>query len=113
MSDVIAVGGFAIVGALGGLSRALVLKVSLADGLTSVVVGGLLAAFVSPTFEPELQSLITNWGWMVDPDRLPWFSSYATGTLGVAVLGLFIDVGARILKRWADKQEQSNGGGKP
>ncbi len=80
----------AIAGALGGLVRWLTLKQPPIDGLISIAVGAICAAYIGPAFQPVLQPIISFTG--VEPDAAQGLGGFIVGIGGILVSGFFIDV---------------------
>lgn len=76
-------------GAMGGVARWFFLRVKIWDGLSAVVLGAILGYYASPILEPMMAGALS--GFATDPAKLPAFAAFATGVLGIALVGFAID----------------------
>lgn len=96
-----------VAGALGGLVRWLTLKDNWKDGLISVAVGGLCAAYISPLAVPALTPFLGNVG--ITTDSVVGLSGFLTGIGGITASAFIIDVWRarrKMLKTAANKGDQ-------
>lgn len=84
-------------GGAGGVARWILLQPKAwSDRIGMVVLGIILGFYVSPELEPTLLSAMTSGVLFgvhltIDEDKLPGFSAFATGVLGIALLGFGVD----------------------
>ncbi len=98
-------------GALGGITRALALRVNAYDAAVSVVLGSILGYEVAPQFVPTL----VDWTGMfkVDHAKLPGFTAYLVGVGAIVIVGFMVDWwNARLnqLRKEKDVGPPDNGG---
>lgn len=83
-------GQLALAGALGGVVRSITLRERPIEGIGSLIVGTACSIYASPlaliVFDPVLGRLITK------PGALDTFAGFATGILGMAIVGFILDV---------------------
>lgn len=109
----------ALGGALGGVARWILLQPkSWTDRLGTVALGAILGVYASPQIEPSLQSAMASgvfFGLKIlpDVDKLPGFTAFATGVLGITLLGVGFDWVTLTRNKWkgaiVDPSSASNG----
>lgn len=98
-------------GAMGGVARWILLQPKeWSDRIGTVVLGAILGFYVSPQLEPSFHSWLTDgvfFGvhFVIDDEKLPGFTAFATGVGGIALLGFGLDWFTLLRKR---KTESDN-----
>lgn len=99
-------GQLLLAGAMGGVVRWMTLRDHWSDGLISVAVGGICAAFVAPAALPLLEPYIGSLN--IPPESFGSLSGFLIGIGGVAVSGFFIDawrLRSKLIRRNRDTQQ--------
>lgn len=85
-----------VAGALGGIARWLIViiadsKLAPRQAAAMTALGGIVGFYASPPFEPALGGVLERLGFITDPEKLPAFSAFATGSVAIGVMGLIVD----------------------
>lgn len=96
-----------VAGALGGIVRALTLRLPLLETLSAVCVGAICAIYLSPLAVPLFSKLIG--ALVVDDASRVGFSGFVIGTGGTASAGLVMDLwkGLRTRQKQQNKKDES------
>jgi uncharacterized protein (DUF2062 family) len=79
-----------IAGALGGLVRWMTLREQWPDGLISIVVGGICAAYFSPLAYPIIDVVLSNI--VADAEARRSLAAFMVGIGGIGVVGFVMDL---------------------
>lgn len=79
-----------VAGALGGVVRALTLRLPMIEGASSVAIGAICAIYLSPLAMPVVESALGPV--MVDDASRVGFAGFVIGLGGIAVSGLVLDI---------------------
>lgn len=84
-----------LAGSLGGLVRWITLKENFRDGVASILVGGIAAAYLTPLVLPAMTPVIGSF--VGDEANRAGFSGFIIGIAGITVTGFLID----FFRKWS------------